>query len=84
MTATYNEIDEYASRWIGNLIAADHVAPGTVDSRSIVDLTAEDVRHATQAHFFAGIAVWSAAARAAGWPDIAPIWTGSCPCQPFS
>ena len=84
MTAIYNEIDEYAARWIGNLIAADHVAPGTVDTRSIAELTAEDVRHATQAHFFAGIAVWSAALRAAGWPDGAPIWTGSCPCQPFS
>ena len=40
--------------------------------------------HDTQAHFFAGIGVWSAAARAAGWPDAAELWSGSCPCQPFS
>ncbi|WP_246182311.1 DNA cytosine methyltransferase [Pandoraea capi] len=20
----------------------------------------------------------------AGWPDDRPVWTGSCPCQPFS
>jgi site-specific DNA-cytosine methylase len=24
------------------------------------------------------------AARLAGWPDDRPLWTGSCPCQPFS
>ena len=84
MTATYNEIDEYAADWISNLASAGHVAPGRVDTRSITELTAEDVLHARQAHFFAGIAVWSAAARAAGWPDDAPLWTGSCPCQPFS
>ena len=84
MTATYNEIDEYAADWISNLVSHGHVAPGRVDTRSITELVAEDVRHARQAHFFAGIAVWSAAARAAGWPDDAPLWTGSCPCQPFS
>ena len=22
--------------------------------------------------------------RLAGWPDDRPVWTGSCPCQPFS
>ena len=22
--------------------------------------------------------------RLAGWPDDQPVWTGSCPCQPFS
>lgn len=26
----------------------------------------------------------SLALRAAGWPDDRPVWTGSCPCQPFS
>ncbi|WP_260679611.1 DNA cytosine methyltransferase [Ectopseudomonas mendocina] len=28
--------------------------------------------------------VWSLALRRAGWPDDRPVWTGSCPCQPFS
>jgi DNA (cytosine-5)-methyltransferase 1 len=27
---------------------------------------------------------WSYALRLAGWPDDRPVWTGSCPCQPFS
>jgi DNA (cytosine-5)-methyltransferase 1 len=82
--AYYNEIDEYAADWLENLIAAGHIAPGVVDRRSIVDVRPADLEGFTQCHFFAGIGVWSAAARAAGWPDDRPLWTGSCPCQPFS
>jgi DNA (cytosine-5)-methyltransferase 1 len=43
-----------------------------------------DLKGFTQCHFFAGIGVWSLALRLSGWPDDRPIWTGSCPCQPFS
>jgi DNA (cytosine-5)-methyltransferase 1 len=66
------------------LIRAGQIAPGEVDERSIVDVTAGDVRGYAQAHFFAGIGVWSYALRCAGWDDERPVWTGSCPCQPFS
>jgi DNA (cytosine-5)-methyltransferase 1 len=31
-----------------------------------------------------GIGGWSYALRLAEWPDDKPVWTGSCPCQPFS
>ena len=31
-----------------------------------------------------GGGLWSVAARLARWPDNRPIWTASCPCQPFS
>ncbi|WP_429499140.1 DNA cytosine methyltransferase [Robbsia andropogonis] len=55
-----------------------------VDERSIEDVRPDDVRGFTQCHFFAGIGVWSYALRRAGWPDDRPVWTGSCPCQPFS
>src|SRR5690242_12958782 len=82
--AVYNEIEPFACDWLKNLIGAGHIAWGAVESRSIRDLQPSDVRAATQAHFFAGIGVWSAALRAAGWPDDVPVWTGSCPCQPFS
>ncbi|WP_394132239.1 DNA cytosine methyltransferase [Marinobacter nauticus] len=60
------------------------IAPGVVDERSIEDVSPDDLREFTQCHFFAGIGVWSLALRRAGWPDDRPIWTGSCPCQPFS
>ncbi|WP_244121720.1 DNA cytosine methyltransferase [Burkholderia gladioli] len=82
--AYYNEIDQYAAQWLRNLIAAGHIAPGDVDERSIEDVRPDDLRGYTQCHFFAGIGVWSYALRRAGWPDDQPVWTGSCPCQPFS
>ena len=84
MTAYYNEIDEYAAQWLRNLIAAGHIAPGDVDTRSITEVNPDDIKNYTQCHFFAGIGVWSYALRRAGWADSRPVWTGSCPCQPFS
>lgn len=82
--AYYNEIDPFAAQWLRNLIAGGHIAPGEVDERSIEDVTPDELRGFTQCHFFAGIGVWSHSLRLAGWPDNKPIWTGSCPCQPFS
>ncbi|WAT06459.1 DNA cytosine methyltransferase [Rouxiella badensis] len=84
MAAYYNEFDPYAAQWLRNLIKAGHIAPGFVDERSIVDVKPEDLTEFTQCHFFAGIGAWSLALRNAGWPDDKPVWTGSCPCQPFS
>lgn len=82
--AYYNEIDPFAAQWLRNLIAAGHIVPGEVDERSIEDVRPDDLRGFTQCHFFAGIGVWSHSLRLAGWPDDRPVWTGSCPCQPFS
>ncbi|WP_197716098.1 DNA cytosine methyltransferase [Ralstonia pseudosolanacearum] len=84
MGAYYNEIDPYAAAWLRNLIAAGHIAPGDVDERDIQDVQPDDLRGYRQHHFFAGIGVWSLALRRAGWADDRPVWTGSCPCQPFS
>jgi DNA (cytosine-5)-methyltransferase 1 len=84
VTAYYNENDPYAAQWLRNLIAAGHIAPGIVDERSIKDVEAFELMQFTQCHFFAGIGIWSHALRRAGWSDDRPIWTGSCPCQPFS
>ena len=84
MTAWYNENDSFAADWLENLIAAGLIAPGVVDRRSIVDVQPEDLDGFTQHHAFAGIGGWSYALRLAGWPDDRPVWTGSCPCQPFS
>ncbi len=84
MSAYYNEFDPYTAQWLRNLITAGHIADGEVDERSIADVHADDLKGFTQCHFFAGIGGWSLAARLAGWPDERPLWTGSCPCQPFS
>jgi DNA (cytosine-5)-methyltransferase 1 len=80
----YNEIDPFAARWLRNLIANNLIPKGTVDERSITDVAPEDLGGFTQCHFFAGIGGWSYALKLAGWPEDRPIWTGSCPCQPFS
>ncbi|WP_093288324.1 DNA cytosine methyltransferase [Verrucomicrobium sp. GAS474] len=82
--AYYNEVDPYVAQYLRNLIGAGLIAPGDVDERSIVDVRPDDLRNYTQCHFFAGEGVWSGALRRAGWPDDRPVWTGSCPCQPFS
>ncbi len=84
MAAYYNEIDPFAAAWLRELILQGCIAPGDVDQRSIEDVTPDDLRPYTQCHFFAGIGVWSLALRRAGWSDERPVWTGSCPCQPFS
>ena len=84
MAAYYNEIDPYAAQWLRNLIDGGHIAPGVVDERSIEDVSPDELTKYSQCHFFAGIGVWSLALRRAGWPDDKPVWTGSCPCQPFS
>ena len=84
MAAYYNEFEPYAAAWLRNLIAKGLIADGVVDDRSIRDVRPDDLRGFTQCHFFAGIGMWSYALRLARWADDRPVWTGSCPCQPFS
>ena len=84
MRAYYNEKDPYAAQWLRNLEKAGHIAAGDVDERPIEAVSADDLRGYTQCHFFAGVGGWSLALRLAGWPAARPVWTGSCPCQPFS
>ncbi|RXT22311.1 MULTISPECIES: DNA cytosine methyltransferase [unclassified Bosea (in: a-proteobacteria)] len=80
----HNEIEPYAAEWIENLIAEGLLPPGDVDRRSIADVHPDDLKGYTRCHFFAGLGGWPLALRIAGWPDDRPLWTGSCPCQPFS
>ena len=80
----YNEHDPKAAAWLRELIRAGEIPAGVVDERSIVDVKPDELTTYTQCHFFAGIGGWPLALRWAGWPDTTPVWTGSCPCQPFS
>lgn len=80
----YNENDPKAAAWLRELIAAGELPPGTVDERSIADVRKSDLEGYTQFHTFCGIGGWPLALKFAGWPDEWPVWTGSCPCQPFS
>ena len=82
--AYYNEIDPFAADWLRALIAAGALPQGEVDTRSVAEVAPEDVQGFRQCHFFAGIGGWAYALQLAEWPADRPVWTGSCPCQPFS
>lgn len=84
MTVIYNEIDHFAAQWLENLIDARQITKGRVLTKSIAELTKEDIADSKQVHLFAGIGGWPLALKLAGWPEDKPVWTGSCPCQPFS
>ena len=82
--AYYNEIDLYCAEWLYNLQKENLIAPGDIDTRPIQDVCPNDLKGYSQHHFFAGIGGWSRALRLSDWPDHREVWTGSCPCQPFS
>jgi DNA (cytosine-5)-methyltransferase 1 len=82
--AYYNEIDPFCCEWMKNLMKKGLISDGEIDNRSIKDVQPEDVKGFVRCHWFAGIAGWDYALRLAGWPDERPVWTGSCPCQPYS
>jgi DNA (cytosine-5)-methyltransferase 1 len=80
----YNEFDKHAAAWLRELITAGLIPAGEVDERSITEVQSDELDGFTQCHFFAGVAGWSYALQLAGWPADVPVWTGSCPCQPYS
>lgn len=80
----YNEFDRRKAAALRNLIDDGVIAAGDVDERSIADVQPDDLAGYAQHHFFAGVGIWSLCLRNAGWPDDRPVWTGSCPCGPFS
>jgi DNA (cytosine-5)-methyltransferase 1 len=80
----YNEHDPKAAAWLRELITQGLIPNGHVDTRSITEIQPHELTNYTQCHFFAGIGGWSLALQLAGWPATKPVWTGSCPCQPFS
>ena len=80
----YNDNDPKTAEWLRQLILAGLIPNGVVDDRSIEEVKPSDLNGYTQCHFFAGIGGWSLALQIAGWPETKQVWTGSCPCQPFS
>lgn len=80
----YNEFDPKAAAWLRELIRAGLIPTGDVDTRSITEIKPHELTRYTQCHFFAGVGGWSLALQLAGWDPARPVWTGSCPCQPFS
>ena len=80
----YNDHDPGAVAWLEALCAAGEIPAGKVDSRSILDVRADQLSGFRRVHFFAGIGGWAEALGLADWPHDLTTWTGSPPCQPFS
>jgi DNA (cytosine-5)-methyltransferase 1 len=80
----YSEIEPYAAEWLRNLIGAGLIAPGGVAEGDLREMDPGLLEGARRFHAFAGIGLWEYALGLAGWPEDVPVWTGSCPCQPFS
>jgi DNA (cytosine-5)-methyltransferase 1 len=80
----YSDNDRHAAAWMRELIKAKHLPKGKVDERGIEELQGCDLSRFRRVHLFAGIGGWGYALKLAGWPRSWPVWTGSCPCQPFS
>ena len=83
-SAYYNDTDPYVHSWLRNLADATLITDGIVDGRDIRKLIPADLAGRIRVHLFAGIAGWEYALQLARWPAELPVWTGSCPCQPFS
>ncbi|MFH0981837.1 MAG: hypothetical protein V2A79_09890 [Planctomycetota bacterium] len=79
----YNEIDPFCCDWLKGLMAAGLIPQGVVDDRDIREVKAAELAGYGQVHLFAGIGGWARALQLADWGDRA-VWTGSCPCPPFS
>ena len=55
MTAYYNDNDPFAAAWLRNLIAEGHLPPGDVDDRSILEVSADDLRSYIQVHLYSPV-----------------------------
>ncbi len=78
----YHELDPWLCLWLQNLMEEGGVSPGRVVQGDIREgLPAGDF---TRVHLCAGVGGWDEALDLAGWGRDRPVWTVSCPCQPFS
>lgn len=80
----YNENDPDIAARLQQLVDDSLLPKGYVDTRSTTEVKPDDLKGFKQCHFFAGIGGWPLALKLVGIPEDFNIWTGSCPCQPFS
>jgi DNA (cytosine-5)-methyltransferase 1 len=79
----YNDNDEFCATWLSKLVLAGHLPAGDIEWCDL-QRTRANLDEYRACHFFAGIGGWPLALELAGWPNNEIVWTGSCPCQPFS
>lgn len=83
MPVLLTDFDPAICAWLRQLVA-DGLLAGEVRQADIREIAPEELRSYRRVQFFAGIGGRELALRLAGWPEDLPVWTGSCPCQPFS
>lgn len=81
--AFYNEINPHCCAMLQQLMDDGLITAGKIDDRPIQDIRPEDVVGYDRVHWFAGIGGWDVALNLANYTG-GFVWTGSCPCQPFS
>lgn len=84
MRVYYNEFDKEKCAALQALMDDGIIRKGDIDDRSIGDVRGSDLQGYERCHFFAGVGLWDVALDLAGWEEGRGVWTGSCPCQPFS
>lgn len=84
MRVYYNEFDVKKAASLKALMDDGFITNGDIDTRPIQEVRPDDLRHYDRCHFFAGIGLWDYALNLTRWPENLRVWTGSCPCQPFS
>lgn len=84
MSVFYNDFSRDSVDWLNKLVNASRLPVGDISGKSITELQASEVDGYTQCHFFCGIGGWPLALKMAEVPEHFNVWTGSCPCQPFS
>lgn len=82
MRIYYNEFDPAKVRLLKLLMDSGELPFGDIDGRSIDDVDESDLIGYDQCHFFAGVGAWAVAVKDLEFRGT--VWTGSCPCQPFS
>lgn len=80
----YTDINPVSMDWIKFLVAAQELPDGDCYAADMRDFDYDILDYYPQCHFFAGIGGWPLALAIANVPTDWKLWTGSCPCQPFS
>jgi len=75
----FNDNEPFVCEWLRNLYPES-----VVDESDIESISSQNLQAFNQCHFFAGVGGWRYALELAGWPWWRKVWSGSCPCQPFS
>lgn len=84
MKIYYNEFDKKKCVYLSRLMRDGLIPKGEIDERPIQQVRPSDIVGFDQCHFFAGIGVWAAVISASSFARTSGVWTGSCPCQPYS